>query len=77
MHKFPTKIFNKLVNEGRGGGLGFSEHFRMMSSMLLVQSIIKRSFSLTSRIERRKPPKEEYENNGMHTRKKTADPFDR
>ena len=66
MHKFPTKlVLNLLVNEGRGGGLA------------LVNSILKRSFSLSSRIERRKPPREEYENNGTQTRKKTADPFDR
>jgi hypothetical protein len=66
MHKHPTNILNLLVNEGRRGG-----------GLSLVNSILKRSFSLTSRIERRRPPREEYENNGMQTRKQTADPFDR
>ena len=42
-----------------------------------VSCISKRCFSLTSLLERRKPPKEEYENNAMRTRKLTADPFDR
>lgn len=36
-----------------------------------------RNFGLSSALAMRRPPKEEFENNGMHTRKRTADPFDR
>ena len=39
--------------------------------------VAKRTFSFTCVAEARKPPREEYENNMRHTRKKTADPFDR
>ena len=43
----------------------------------LLLGSLKRQFSKTSSLEMRRPPKEEYENNVFHTRKKTADPFDR
>ncbi|RMZ93215.1 39S ribosomal mitochondrial [Brachionus plicatilis] len=39
--------------------------------------ILKRSISTTGASLARKPPKEEYSNNFFHTRKRTADPFDR
>lgn len=40
-------------------------------------SILNRNFSISCSLLARRPPKEEYENNQFHTRKKTADPFDR
>ncbi len=41
------------------------------------KSLQSRSFSYSSVLAMRRPPKEEYDNNGFKTRKRTADPFDR
>ena len=49
----------------------------MLRQRLTSQLTAIRSFSFTASQLRRKPPIEEYENNPFHTRKKTADPFDR
>lgn len=44
-----------------------------------LSALIKcqKNFGTTSVLSMRRPPKEEYENNGLKTRKRTADPFDR
>ena len=49
-------------------------------SLLIGKSVLftnVRNFGFSSVLAMRRPPKEEYENNGMRTRKRTADPFDR
>jgi len=48
-----------------------------MKNILPVFKILRRNFNLSSISNARRPPKEEYENNIYHTRKTTADPFDR
>jgi hypothetical protein len=50
----------------------------MLRNHQFLNCIFKRQFSITSPLSmKRKPPKEEFENNITHTRKKTAEPFDR
>ena len=51
--------------------------FKALFTKSSIDALPKRNISLTSLVQRRKPPVEEYKNNGMNTRKKTADPFDR
>jgi hypothetical protein len=43
----------------------------------LISKIFKQNFSTSSILFRRPPPKEEFENNSLNKRKKTAEPFDR
>ena len=53
---------------------------KLKSSLLIKESLsflAARTFSYTSAMCMRKPPKQEYENSGNMTRKRTADPFDR
>jgi len=44
---------------------------------LNVLFVARRNFGVSNCLLARRPPKEEYENNQFHTRKRTADPFDR
>ena len=46
-------------------------------SLNLLLITTTRNFGTSNCLSARRPPKEEYENNQLHTRKRTADPFDR
>jgi hypothetical protein len=48
-----------------------------MKNIFPFNKIFIRNFSWSTIAKARRPPKEEYENNIFHTRKKTADPFDK
>lgn len=60
--------------------VNFLKMIKVRSSLLLKESLSflsTRNFSYTSVLNMRRPPKEEFENSGNRTRKRTADPFDR